>query len=154
MANNKPTLYMEMGLPRSGKSTHARSLNMPIVCPDAIRLSLHGERFIASAEPMVWAIARYMVRSLFKAGHSAVVLDACNTTAKRRDEWIDDDWVRVLCIHETHSDICGQRACRTGRVDLLPVIARMANQWETPDLASEFFSDVIRFGFTGKQLRD
>ena len=82
------TLYATVGLPRSGKSTWAKQSGLPVVCPDAIRLALHGEAFIDLAEPFVWAIAKTMVRALFEAGHDAVVLDACNATAKRRADWI------------------------------------------------------------------
>lgn len=55
---SKPTLVLMVGLPRSGKSTIARSGRVPIVSPDAIRLALHGQPFIASAEPTVWATAK------------------------------------------------------------------------------------------------
>ena len=83
----RKTLIAMVGLPRSGKSTWAKKAGHPIVSPDAIRLALHGQRFISEAEPFVWAIAKAMVRALFLAGHSAVILDATNNTRKRRDEW-------------------------------------------------------------------
>jgi len=92
------TLILTVGLPCSGKSTWALQqtrryaspiYGSPIVCPDQIRLALHGQRFVAMAEPFVWAIARTMVISLFGAGHQKVILDACNTTRKRRDDWLE-----------------------------------------------------------------
>src|SRR5258706_417694 len=53
------TLIVMVGLPWSGKSTWAREQgNWPIVCPDEIRFALHGQRFIAEAEPWVWTIAK------------------------------------------------------------------------------------------------
>src|SRR5882672_916000 len=58
-------LICTVGLPRSGKSTWARSQSFPIVCPDAIRIAIHGQRFISEAEPFVWATAKAMVRALF-----------------------------------------------------------------------------------------
>src|SRR5216683_5886868 len=95
----KPTLFLTVGLPRSGQSTWARGTNTPIVCPDEIRLALHGQRFIASAEPLVWAIARIMVSALFGAGHPRVILDATNLTKARRDEWLDPGWnCRFQCF--------------------------------------------------------
>jgi predicted kinase len=73
------TLIMTVGLPRSGKSTWAIAQGHPVVCPDAIRLALHGQPFIATAEPVVWATAKLMVASLFEAGHGVVILDATNS---------------------------------------------------------------------------
>lgn len=129
------TLIMLVGLPRSGKSTVARQLTLqyghPIVNPDAIRLALHGQAYIASAEDFVWATAKLMVRSLFKAGHRQVVLDATNTTRKRRDEWKkDEEWSREFIVLDTPADVCEQRAEKGGRFDLLPVIERMARDYE------------------------
>jgi predicted kinase len=80
-------LLCMVGLPYSGKSTSAATVGAPIVCPDAIRAALHGHKFIPEAEPMVWAVAKTMVRALFMAGHEVVVLDATNTTRARRSEW-------------------------------------------------------------------
>ncbi len=47
---HEKTLIGMVGLPYSGKSTAARELGFPIVCPDAIRLALHGQRFILRDE--------------------------------------------------------------------------------------------------------
>src|SRR5207302_1271835 len=90
MMNN--LLICTVGLPRSGKSTWSQAQSYPIVSCDAIRLALHGQRFLAAAEPWVWTIAKTTVRALFFAGHKTVVLDSTNTTRKRRDEWQSKDW--------------------------------------------------------------
>ena len=71
-------LILTVGLPRSGKSTWARSQAYPIVCPDEIRTALHGHRFIPEAEPFVRAVAKVMVRALFGAGHQCVIFDGSN----------------------------------------------------------------------------
>lgn len=122
-----------MGLPRSGKSTWARAFSkkhgLPIVEPDAIRLALHGHKFIASAEPLVWATAQLMVASLFGAGHDVVLLDSTNVTRKRRDEWqkrFKTYWVPFL----TDIATCEQRAAQIGDRDLLVVIRVMASTQE------------------------
>jgi predicted kinase len=86
-----PRLILTVGLPRSGKTTWARAQGVPVASPDAISRALHGQRFIGVAEPFVWAIAKLMVRALFLAGHPTVIVDATNTTQKRRDEWKSDD---------------------------------------------------------------
>jgi len=130
-------LIMTIGLPRSGKSTWARHQNHPIVNPDSIRLALHGQKFIGESEPMVWVMAKYMVQSLFLAGHDIVILDATNTTKKRRDEWIDKMWVREFIFIPTLSHVCLDRATAEGDEHIIPIIIKMAEQFEYAE-PSEF----------------
>lgn len=135
-------LIMLIGLPRSGKSTEAARLHKehgyPIVCPDAIRLALHGQRFVASAEEMVWATAKLMVRSLFRAGHGTVVLDATNISRARRDLWRhDSEWVRNFVVLLTPSSECIKRANTSDRLDLVSVINTMLDQFDEPNAADE-----------------
>lgn len=129
MTENK-VLKMTVGLPRSGKTTWSRKLGHPIVNPDSIRIALHGQRFIGDAEPMVWVIAKYMVVSLFEAGHDTVILDATNTTIKRRDEWADKRWSRDFIIVSTSKETCIERALSEGDEDIIPIIEKMAGQFE------------------------
>lgn len=128
MSKNK--LILTVGLPLSGKSTWAKKQNLPIVCPDAIRIALHGERFKSDAEPMVWVIAKYMVKSLFLAGHNHIILDATNTTLKARHNWNDDKWECYYKIIKTEKEVCAKRAIKNEDTIILPVIERMANQYE------------------------
>lgn len=123
-------LICTVGFPRSGKTTWARTQGHPIVNPDSIRLSLHGQRFAVNAEPFVWAIAKVMVRSLFLSGHETVIVDATNTTRKRRDEWIDDGWTTLFKVIETPSGECIRRARSVGDTDIIPIIEKMAAQCE------------------------
>ncbi len=126
-------LILMVGLPRSGKTTKARELGFPMVNPDSIRLSIHGERFIADAEPIVWVVAKYMVKSLFLAGHDTVIIDATNTTRKRRDEWLSEDW-SVSMIHiSTSKEECIRRAENEKDLDIIPIIEKMADQLEDPN---------------------
>lgn len=124
-------LICTVGLPRSGKSTWAKRQSWPIVNPDSIRLAIHGQRFVGDAEPFVWATAKAMVRSLFLAGHQTVVLDATNTTKKRRVEWFDDRWATFFKVIPTPKETCLERAA--GDAELVPVIERMASQFEPLD---------------------
>ena len=123
-------LILMVGLPRSGKSTAARRLGHPIVCPDAIRLALHGHRFEPRAEPFIWAIAKTMTHALFLAGHDVVVVDATNTTAKRRDDWRSDAWTIEPIFIDTPKDECVRRALAAGDADIVPIIERMAAAFE------------------------
>lgn len=119
-----------VGLPRSGKSTWARAQGHPIVNPDAIRLALHGQRFFPPAEPMVWAVAHMMVRALFEAGHEIVILDACNVSHKRRDEWRSKDWETRFKIIRTPASICIDRAMERNDYEIIDSITRMADNFE------------------------
>lgn len=121
------TLHMMVGLPRSGKTTKARDLGFPIVCPDAIRLALHGKPFIKSAESIVWATAHLMVAALFKAGHTDVILDSTNLTAARRKGW--DIYKHEYYEVRTTKAVCLER---TSDAALLDAILRMARMVEWP----------------------
>jgi predicted kinase len=124
-------LIVLCGLPRSGKSTYARSLKIPIVCPDAIRLSFHGQRFFPPAEPWVWAFASTMVSSLFLAGHVQAVLDATNTTRLRRQQWRSNDlWTVSYGVLLTSKEVCCARAEAVNDQEIVAVIERMAASWE------------------------
>jgi predicted kinase len=133
-------LVLMMGLPRSGKTRRARGRGYPIVSPDSIRLAMHGQRFATLAEPLVWAIAKIMVRALFLAGHDAVTVDATNCTRKRRDEWRSRDWVRIFEVVPTDAATCRARAEAENDTEILPVIDRMAAEWE-PLTAEEYTAE-------------
>lgn len=126
MSTTMKELYITVGLPRSGKSTYAKSTGWPIVSPDSIRLAIHGERFIAQAEPFVWVIAKAMVRALFLAGHDKVVLDSTSISPVRRDDWKSTDWKRRFIIFSADKDECIRRARVIEDEYIVPVIERMA----------------------------
>jgi predicted kinase len=127
-------LYVLVGLPRSGKSTWAARERVrtgaAVVNLDSIRLALHGQRFIASAESFVMSIAKTMVRALFLAGHTKVILDATNVSKGRRAAWFGDLW-RVLFVHiDTPAEVCRLRATRGLDNKILPVIDRMVKEFD------------------------
>ena len=132
MMENMPTpmLVLTVGLPRSGKTTWARDQGCPVVNPDSIRLALHGQRFQLEAEPMVWAIAKIMVKALFLAGHAKVIVDATNTTRERRKFWNDSSWACQCHEIDTPKDVCIQRAVDLKDPYIIPHIERMAKQFE------------------------
>lgn len=131
----KKTLLMMVGLPRSGKSTVARNLALShgyaVVNRDAVRLALHGMRFLPLAEPIVAAITVIMVRALFMF-HDTVVLDECNVSEKRRKEWLNNGWEVAYYLVDTPKDVCLGRAEMTADLEIMPVIERMANEWDYP----------------------
>lgn len=130
------TLIVTCGLPRAGKSTWARQQEYPIVCPDSIRLALHGQSFYGPAETVVWAMTDTFVRALFLAGHDTVIVSETSNTRKRRDPWqridLGDGYhVNVRFKYfDTDKDTCIQRAKDSGTEYLIPVIERMAKNFE------------------------
>lgn len=124
------TLILTVGLPRSGKSSWAMKQGFPIVNPDSIRLALHGKAFIEETEPIVWTIAKYMVKALFIAGHDKVILDATNLTKKRRDFWKNDKWKRKYVYFDMHHTECINRAIFDNKSYLIDVILRMNDEKE------------------------
>lgn len=127
------TLVVMVGLPYSGKSTTARRFFRPfaaIVSPDAIRVALTGTRFFAPIEPLVWAIAKLMIRVLFLTGYDTVCIDICAGTRKRRAEWMSREWETKFFLVETSAGVCIQRAKDSGDEVIVPVIEKMAMEWE------------------------
>ena len=142
-------LICTVGLPRSGKTTWIKKndIKAPIVSPDAIRLALHGQQYIPEAEDMVWAMAKIMVRSLFKAGHGIVFVDATNNTKKRRDFWqsiMDKEWITFFKVFNTSAQECIERAKKMDDLIILPVIERMAAQFEPLDSYEKIFGECIQ----------
>lgn len=122
------TLIMTVGLPRSGKSTWSRAQSHPVVNPDSIRLALHGQPFEPEAEAMVWTIARYMVKSLFLAGHDTVILDATNLRESRRTEWASDNWTCQYQVFNTPWGVCLNRVKETIESERLDEFIHVMNQ--------------------------
>lgn len=130
-------LAIMCGLPRSGKTTLAKSLEHEgwiRICPDDIRRELHGQPFVKEAEPTVWAVARDRVRGLLKADHR-VLIDATNLTKRGRSSWrkLASEFRLVLDIYlvETPFEVCLERDVGT---DAVPedVLRRMNEMYERP----------------------
>ncbi len=128
------------GLPKSGKSTYAKTMQAEgwvVVCPDTVRLALHGQAFYPAAEALVWATVELMVRSLLSDEHK-VLIDATNTTRKRRAQWLKmaEEFGLTLdaYVMDTPVEKCHDRnsfIAKYGSGAVPPeVIDRMAEQWE------------------------
>lgn len=127
-------LICTVGLPRSGKSTWVKSHSImhgwPMVSPDAIRISLYGQRFYKGGEKHVWAIVDTMIRSLFTAGHDTIILDSTNILRAHRDQWKSNDWETYFHHVDTNHEICKSRAIETNMPDLVEVIDKMNSIFE------------------------
>ena len=126
------TLICMVGIPYSGKSTKAKEIainkNAPIVCPDCIRVAIHGCKFIPSAEGLVWSVAKIMVSSLFLTGVDNVILDATNTTPERRKEWMSSKWKTIFHVIDTSKEECIKRAEAIGDYTIIAIIEKMFEQ--------------------------
>jgi predicted kinase len=128
---NNSLLVVLVGLPRAGKSTWARKQGYPVVSRDAIRLAIHGQRYVQQAEHFVTATSKAMVRALFGAGHAVVILDGCNQSRKRRDEWVrPTEWLTAYKLFDVAREVCVERAREKKDAEIVPVIERMAAEWE------------------------
>lgn len=128
-----PALFATCGLPRSGKSTFAKAFceenGVTHVCPDDVRLELYGVPFLPAGEEMVWAIVKYMVKSLLRSGNS-VLLDATNIRSEDR-KWLD----KLNCeyfVFKTLSSVCIERAKLSKQDNLIPLIERMSKVFTDP----------------------
>jgi predicted kinase len=129
------TLICTVGLPRSGKSTWANEQGFPIICPDAIRLGMHGQRYLPQAEDLVWTFTFTMVRAIFLAGHNIAILDATSLTLWARNEirrqlamyevFTDELADARFKVFDTPKEVCIERANNTFP-DLVKVIERMS----------------------------
>ncbi len=148
----KPILIELCGLPRSGKSTISKTLSAKtgfvVVNRDSIRLALHGQRFDASRESEVNKITRVMVKALFLAGANGVILDETNMTRKNRKSWNSEQW-DVYYLHvDTPIAVCKERAIATNQPDLIPVIDRMSQQFQSFDVDEKPFAETILWKLT------
>ena len=109
---------------------HYRNEFYPIVSKDAVRLALHGERFLVEKEDEVHRISRIMIHALFLAGHKVVVLDDTNTTVNRRNQCRSKHWSVRFKVFNTSKEECLRRAEATNDTVIIPVIKKMAAQFD------------------------
>lgn len=125
------------GLPGSGKSTFCNEWfgEYITVCPDKIRLALHGQQYVKELEPQIWKIVEYTVRVLLESGNS-VVIDATNVHEWGRKKWIDmaDKFGIPLNIFvmDTSKEICIERDKQRKASVGVEVISRMAKDFVMP----------------------
>jgi len=132
------TLVLTVGWPRAGKSFWCSQMikekGYVIVNPDSIRLAFHGKAFDSAYENRVWKTVEIMIKSLFLAGHSTVVLDATSVTRKSRKKWEKigekERFTVKYIVFNTPVPICEQRAQEGNREDLISVIQRMFRQYQ------------------------
>jgi len=139
-----------VGLPRSGKSTFISKImeqkNFAIVSRDDIRISLHGERYLAPAEPMVKTISEIMFKSLIRSGCD-ILLDEINLDRKSRQYWQKFSKDQIFWVHvNTDVDECIKRARKTIQLNLIPVIDSMNKGFMTPQKDEALLVTINKHG--------
>lgn len=143
--DRKPQLVITMGLPYSGKSTHCKSLielGWTVLCPDEFRYAIYGQEFLAIGEAWVWAAVTASARALLRLNHS-VIIDATNTHKAARSTWVkmakEFDIQLQAVVFNTPIDECKRRAMANNADHMVPVITRMADQWEPIENEEDIF---------------
>ena len=151
--SEEKVLICTVGLPRSGKSTFCNQhiSSAPIVNPDSVRLAMHGQRFIAETEPFVWATVKVMIKALFRAGHNCVIFDATNTGADLRKNMRSSEYRSVYKVIKEDPEICKQRAIADGMEDLIPIIDRMHEFYDSLTEGEVAYEDWINEEETNKE---
>jgi len=127
---------MLVGLPRSGKTTYASSYkgSWAIISADQLRYLVYGQRFCAAGEDLMWAIRKVALKMLLEQGLD-IIIDETNTTAARRKAIIDvvreHDYIVEAVYVDTSAEECIRRAESEGDSQIIPVIKRMAGQFES-----------------------
>jgi len=87
-----------------------------------------------------------MLKYLMQQGVD-IIIDETNTTKSRREPIIKlakkHGYKVVGNIIEEWVDVCCKRAERTGQPDLIPIINKMAEQFELPE-SSEGFDELTK----------
>lgn len=127
-------LYMMVGIPASGKSYIAKTLNVPIVSSDAIRAELYGSEDDQSHNNEVFNEVHKRIRNYLLEGKSCVY-DATNLSRKRRVGFLKEipaDVKKVAIIAATELEIIlAQNAARERHVPE-EVIMRMYKTMALP----------------------
>lgn len=106
-------LIMTVGLPRSGKTTWARSTGLPVLDIDAVWIAL-GNKGTPDYSPKqaetVAVLTRTMIQSLFFSGNNQIILCSCFLTRGEREFWADPSWVRLFKVFDTPYETCKERS--------------------------------------------
>lgn len=113
MAEKKPTFYMMVGVPGSGKTTYAHRIpNAKVLSSDDIRKELGVDGGDKQAHGRVFAILHERVKEALQNGKD-VVYDATNITSFRRKNFLKEI-----------NDLAGKKVC----IYLAPTLAQAIRQ--------------------------
>lgn len=137
------TLTIMCGIPRCGKSTFVEKnkTNQIVISADDLRKLVYGKDFWSQGEPLVWSIRGIMLRDLMQQ-EIDIIIDETNTLKQHRDpimKLAKQYGYKVKCIaFKPDVAICEGRALLNFQISMLPIIQKMANQFEPPVIAEGF----------------
>lgn len=131
-------IIITVGIPLSGKSTFSRFYSKKeghvVICPDTVRIAIHGNQFIHSAEPHVWATVDTMART-FLLQENRIIIDATNTHKNARSRWIRlaKEFNKTIAAYviATPFEECYKRNELLKRLDV-SILNRMVSQYQYP----------------------
>ena len=109
-----------IGLPGAGKSSVAKGWGYPMVNRSAVRANLGAA---AITEKLADVVELVMVRSLFGAGHSTVVVDDHHLRRYQRRKWLSVDWHTVFVHFDANAEEC--KSHRSRCPDVYPIIDKL-----------------------------
>lgn len=136
-------LDMMIGLPRSGKSTWAdeHKEGKVIMSADRFRMLIYGQRYFAGGEELMWATYNVALKVLLDQGID-IIIDNTNVTKAGRKKLIDlaKSYGYEVNARWVHTDYhtCIINAYDVWQDDLIPIIEKMAVQFEAPTLDEGF----------------
>ena len=153
MLFNSHSLVLLIGLPGSGKSTFARSLNSRIISTDAIRAQLFGKEAIQGDWLKIWL----EVRSQFQQAVNAIasgeiefaIYDATNAVRKQRKSAIalarNSGFTYITGVWINPSiEVCLERNRMRSRQVPEAVIDRMARRlYGAPPTLEEGLDEIV-----------
>lgn len=144
---SKPTLYMYVGLPGSGKSTHAgflaEEVHAKIVSSDALRAEWYGSEEIQGNPAKIFAEIERRCFAELNEGRS-VIMDATNMNAGKRTNFLrkmPKDIDSVCCVMATPYADCLIHDKMRSRSVGEEVIAKMRRNFQMPNY-NEGWTDI------------
>ena len=137
-------LYVLVGIPASGKSTYAKSLNnVAVFSSDEIRKELFGDEKIQAKNWLVFKTLYNRVNNALKT--SDALIDATNTKLDDRQKLltkITEPCVKVAVVFKTPVEVCISRDKQRARMVGEDIIRRYNDEFVMPS-TSEGFDEII-----------
>lgn len=143
----KPTLFVAIGLPASGKSTGALHTKAITVSTDSIRKKLYGDESVQGDGKLVFDTAYDVIEANLKMGYD-VYFDATNVNRKSRRKLFNKFGRKakmVAMYYNTPIAECMARNAARSRHVPEDVIIRM-NKNLTPPHKSEGWDEIFEIG--------
>lgn len=149
---DKPTLYMLVGLVASGKSTYAKhiacGMDATIFSSDALREEMFGDINYQSNNQKLFQELHRRVKECLTSGKSAIY-DATNLNSKRRKAFMNE-LTKIPCekkciIMATPFEQCLENNRNRDRVVPEDAMWRMYKSWQTPAMFEGWDDIEIRY---------